>query len=81
MRCWNTLAMHGMPFLPCFAVGGETLQFALLLPEPGGGIRLEKLSDPLCMALPSDRLRILSASLNLFRVIVALRARMVADVE
>ena len=76
MRCWNTLAMRGMPFLPCFAVGGEMLQFALLLSEPGGGIRLETVSDPLCMALPADRLRIMSASFNLFRVIVALRARM-----
>ena len=76
MSTWNPLTMRGMPFLPCYAVGGELLQFAILYTNAGGGIHLETVSDPLNMSVPHDRLRILSASLQFFRVFVWLRARM-----
>ena len=73
---WNPLVMRGMPFLPCYAVGGHLIQFALLLPGPGPSVRIEAVTEVLSMASPSDRLRVLATSFNLFRLIVWLRARM-----
>jgi hypothetical protein len=76
----NVYTRLNMPFLPCFAVGGDLLQFAVLLPEAGGGVRLETVSDPLSMVSHTDRLRILAASFQMFRVLVWLRSRMPAVV-
>ena len=76
MQTWSVLTTRGLPFLPCYAVGGELLQFAIVLGEPGGGVRLELTSDPLNMRLPAHRLRILSSSFHLFRILCWLRGRM-----
>jgi hypothetical protein len=77
MSTWNPLVMRGMPFLPCFAVGGDLIQFALLTPGPPvGSVRLEAVTDTLSMRVPADRLRVLAVSFNMFRILVWLRGRM-----
>ena len=41
MQGWNAHVMDGMPFLPCFAVGGPLMQFAVVYCAPGGAARVE----------------------------------------
>jgi hypothetical protein len=80
MSGWDPHIMRGIPFLPCYAVGGQLLQFAVLVGEPDGGVRVEVVSDPLSLVTPGDRLRILAASFNLFRILVWLRQLMPSTV-
>ena len=80
MRGWNALALQGLPFLPCFAVGGSRLQFCAVVLQPGGIIAVEDASAVFDMHSDVDRLRIVRATCNLFRVLVALRRRMPAKV-
>lgn len=76
MNGWNAVALHGLPFLPCFAVGGELLQFCAVVCTAGGTLAVEDASPAFSMNVDLDRLRIVRATCNMFRVLIALRARM-----
>ncbi len=80
MNVWNAVVMRGMPFLPCFAVGGKLIQFAVVRSGPGGVACVEPVTDPMSMASPRDRLRVVATAFNMFRILAALRARMPAHV-
>jgi hypothetical protein len=76
MHGWNALVMRGAPFLPCFAVGGHLLQFAVVYRGPNGTACVQPVTDPLSMSTGRDRLRVVAASFNMFRIMTWLRARM-----
>ena len=80
MNGWNTVALNGLAFLPCFAVGGELLQFCAVVRTATGAITVEDASPAFNMTLDLDRLRIVCAACNMFRVLIALRRRMPAKV-
>ena len=80
MACWNAVALRGLPFLPCFAVGGELLQFCAGSRDSSGSCALAEVSEVFNMRVPLDRVSIVRATFNLFRVIVALRRLMPARV-
>jgi hypothetical protein len=80
MNGWNAVALRGLPFLPCFAVGGERLQFCAVVRTAEGALVVEDASPAFSMTLDLDRLRIVRASCNMFRVLVALRRRMPSKV-
>ena len=73
---WNVIALHGLPFLPCFAVGGERLQFCAIVRDRSGACDLVVVSEIFNMRVPLQRVAIVRATFNLFRVIVALRRLM-----
>ena len=73
---WNVIALHGLPFLPCFAVGGERLQFCAVVRDRSGACALAEVSEIFNMRVPLQRVAIVRATFNLFRVIVALRRLM-----
>ena len=77
---WNVIALHGLPFLPCFAVGGERLQFCAIVRDRSGACDLVVVSEIFNMRVPLQRVAIVRATFNLFRVIVALRRHMPAYV-
>ena len=64
MKGWNTIALRGLPFLPCFAVGGNRLQFCAISPpcKIWAGCYVD-------MAIADQRLSIMRISLNFFRSI------------
>lgn len=76
MSTWNPLVMRGMPFLPCYVVAGDLIQFVVLVPGPAGSVRTEPVTDTLSMSVPAERLRVLAISFNMFRLLVWLRSRM-----
>jgi hypothetical protein len=74
---WNALAMRGAPFLPCYAVGGERLQFAVVIPPTcGAATQVVPVTEPFLLSTPQGRLRTIKAACNMFRIIVWLRSRM-----
>jgi hypothetical protein len=80
MHGWNALVMRGVPFLPCFAVGGHLIQFAVVYAGPNGTACMETVTEPMPMATGRDRLRVVATSFNTFRIMTWLRARMPAHV-
>ena len=71
---WNALAMRGAPFLPCYAVGGPRLQFAVVHPGVADGkAALTLLGGTILMDSASGRLQVLARAFNMFRVISWLR--------
>ena len=80
MNVWNAVIMRGMPFLPCFAVGGELIQFAVVRSGPAGVACVEPVTDQMSMASPRDRLRVVATAFNMFRILASLRARMPAHI-
>jgi hypothetical protein len=77
---WNPLAMRGMPFLPCYAVGGELLQFAVVLPPTGGAaMSVVTVSHQFILTTPQGRLGVVKAACNMFRILVWLQSRMPVD--
>ena len=80
MNGWNAVALSGLSFLPCFAVGGELLQFCAVVRTATGALTVEDASPVFNMTVDLDRLRIVCAACNIFRVLVALRRRMPAKV-
>lgn len=80
MNGWNTVALRGLAFLPCFAVGGELLQFCAVVRTADGSLAVEDASPVFNMTVDLDRMRIVCAACNMFRVLVALRRRMPAKV-
>ena len=77
---WNPLAMRGAPFLPCYAVGGELLQFAVVVPPTGGaGTRAVTVSDQFVLSTAQGRLSVVRAACNMFRILVWLRSSMPGD--
>lgn len=80
MKGWNAVALSGLAFLPCFAVGGEQLQFCAVVRNADGSLAVEDASPVFNMNVDLDRLRIVCAACNMFRVLVALRRRMPAKV-
>ena len=77
---WNAVAMRGLPFLPCFAVAGASLQFCAVVCDKGGACALAEVSKILNMRVALDRVAIVRATFNLFRVILALRKLLPARV-
>jgi hypothetical protein len=74
MNGWNMVALRGLPFLPCFAVGGKYLQFCAITPPLGASApQVRTISEVFNMAVPQRRLWIMRLSLNMLRVLVALR--------
>jgi hypothetical protein len=76
MRGWNPVALRGLPFIPCIAVGGELLQFCAIHPGLDGRCTLTVVSDIFNVTVPVQRLHIVRASFNMFRVFVKLRSMM-----
>jgi len=75
MNGWNMVALRGLPFLPCYAVGGKYLQFCAITPPVTGGStpQVHTITEAFNMAEPQRRLRIMRVSLNMLRVFAALR--------
>jgi hypothetical protein len=80
MKGWNTVALSGLALLPCFAVGGELLQFCAIVRNADGSLAVKDALPVFNMNVDLDRLRIVCAACNMFRVLVALRRRMHAKV-
>ena len=80
MPRWNAHIMAGIPFLPCYAVAGPIVQFAVVYCAPDGAARVETVTSTMVISSTSGRLRIVAASMNMMRIIVALGARMPAHV-
>ena len=80
MKSWNPVALRGLPFIPCYAVGGEKLQFCAIVPNSDGTCGVYDASDVFDMYLALDRLHIVRTSFNLFRVLISLRRMMPATV-
>ena len=72
---WNPVAMRGLPFLPCYAAGGEFIQFAIVCPGPGTSACIQVVSDRISMMRPVGRLRIMHIAINFFRVMAWLSRR------
>ena len=77
---WNPIVMRNMPFLPCFAVGGHLIQFAIIRAGPGGVACVETVTEPMPMSSARGRLRVVAVAFNMFRIMAWLRARMPARV-
>ena len=80
MNGWNALVMRGLPFLPCFAVGGHLLQFAIVFGGPGGSACIERVTEPMPMSSGRDRLRIVEMSVKFFSILAMLRTKIPAHV-
>ena len=78
MNGWSAMSLSGLPFLPCFAVGGRWIQFFAICPPPRSD------AEPNICAVSSrwdmknlvDRLSIMRISCNMLRVFSQLRKRM-----
>lgn len=77
MLDWDVPGLRQMPLLPCFAVGGKWLQFFALTRPPAGATASDAAAVPVSamfdMRKPSQRVAIIHASLNMFRVFAFLR--------
>jgi len=81
MNGWNMAALRGLPFLRCFALGGKYLQFCAITPPSGASApQVHPITDVFNMADPQRRLWIMRVSLNMLRVLVALRKLLPAEV-
>ena len=80
---WNMIALRGLPFLPCFAVGGSRLQFCAVSPptETERYPTLHECSDIFDMTISDQRLSIMRISLNMLCAISILRAQMPTAAE
>ena len=78
MNVWNTVALRGLSFLPCFAIAGSQFQIcAISYPsDPCASLRLHECSEAYDMIDPNHRLWIMRISLNMLRCMVALRSQM-----
>ena len=72
MKGWNPVALRGLPFLPCFAVGGRQIQFCAVSPPltEGSGPVVKTVSTIYNMGDPTCRLWVMRISLNMLRVLV-----------
>ena len=77
------IALRGLPFLPCFAVGGSRLQFCAVSPptETERYPTLHECSDIFDMTISDQRLSIMRISLNMLCAISILRAQMPTAAE
>ena len=75
MQGWNLVALHGLPFLPCYASGGSVVQFFAICPPvfQHGTPVLYPVSDQYDLAKPLHRLWVLRIALNMLRVFISLR--------
>lgn len=80
MKAWNPVTLRGLPFVPCYAVGGLSLQFCAVVRGVDGRCRVEDASEVFDMSSQLHRLQIVRMALNMFRVLVALRRIMPPDV-
>jgi hypothetical protein len=78
MNGWNSIALRGLPFLPCFAVGGNRIQFCAIFPplKEGQDLIFRPVSEEYDMLKPIHRLSIFRISLNMLRVLAFLRNRL-----
>ena len=76
MHIWNPVLLRGLPFLPCYAVGGPLLRFCALSRDTSGAVRVDSVSPTFNMNVAVDRVTIVTYTFNLFRCMVSLRARM-----
>lgn len=77
MKGWNPIAMRGLNYLPCYAVGGEMLQFCAVAPNCDGlTCSVHTVSDEFNMNVPLQRVEIVKAAFNMFRVLISLRRKM-----
>jgi hypothetical protein len=82
MNTWNPVALRGIPFLPCYAVGGRLIQFCALFPPAHSGARpqLRTVSDVFNMSTRFGRMWVMRISINMLRVLRVLRARLPSTV-
>ena len=82
MNAWNPVALRGLPFLPCFAVGGRSIQFCALFPPIHDGARpqLRIVSDIFNMSTRFGRMWVMRIALNMLRVLWVLRAKLPSTV-
>jgi hypothetical protein len=75
MNGWNSIALRGLPFLPCFAVGGNWIQFCAIFPpmKEGQDLIFRPVSEVYDMHQPNHRLSVFRISLNMLRVLAFLR--------
>lgn len=77
MKGWNLVALRGLDFLPCYVVGGENLQFCAVVPNRDGlSCTVHNVSDEFDMTVPIQRLEIVKAAFNMFRILISLRRKM-----
>jgi serine/threonine protein kinase len=71
---WRLPGLRELPFLPCYAVGGRFLQFCVLRRSTDSPLLTERLDiGPLFrMDVAVDRLRIVAASFNMYRLLARL---------
>ena len=74
MKGWNPVALRGLSFLPCFAVGGRHIQFCAVFPPLTEGSEpvVKTVSSIHNMGDPATRLWVIRMSLNMLRVLVYL---------
>ena len=71
---WNTLAMRGLPFLPCYAAAGPLVQFCAVFPPTHSGSTpiLWDVTDQINTISISGRLTVIKIALNMARVLSTL---------
>lgn len=79
---WRVPGLRNLPFLPCNALAGKWLQFKLLLPTPAAkdlaalpaprSCSVVDVSAMFDISVPGQRLAVIAASFNMYRVLLAL---------
>ena len=77
MLDWDVSGLRELPFLPCYAVGGKWLCFLALTRPALGTVAADTTVRPVSkmfdMSKPAQRIAIIHASINMFRVLASLR--------
>ena len=75
MSVWNPVALRGLPFLPCYAVGGRWLVFCAVY-QRYDSIVVEKVSAVYNMTVSAHRVLIVIHAFNLYKCMISLRSVM-----
>ena len=81
MNGWNPVALRGLTFLPCFAVGGRHLQFCAIIPPNSESSKpvVQTVSSIYNTGDLTSRLWIIRMALNMLRVLVSLNRRVMGS--
>jgi serine/threonine protein kinase len=69
MREWNSIVLHGLPMLPCYASAGCYFQYFVILPSK----ELQEVSPKFDLSRPADRIALFVTSVNMFRILCSFR--------
>uniref|UniRef100_A0A7S0MP89 non-specific serine/threonine protein kinase n=1 Tax=Cryptomonas curvata TaxID=233186 RepID=A0A7S0MP89_9CRYP len=78
MNVWGSIVCRDLPFIPCYALAGASIQFCAIFPPTGQSPTplLKDISDILDLGNDETRLTVMRISLNMFRVFAFLKAKM-----